>query len=220
MSASAGAGKHAVLDKPFTSNLRETEQLTELAKRKGLFLFEAISTRYLPSYAKIQEWLPKIGTVKLAICNYSQFSRRYDTFRRGETLPAFDPAKSGGALMDLNVYNVHFLLVLFGAPEQVNYHANLEQGIDTSGILTLDYGGFQAVVVGAKDCAAPCGCLIQGAKGHIQQIGPANLGGRVILHLNGGTEEAFTELSAHRTEPEFRFFLAELNQGDPALCTP
>ncbi len=212
------AGKHVILEKPFTSNLREAEILVKLANDKGLFLFEAISTRYLPNYAKIQEWLPRIGTVKIATCNYSQYSSRYDAFRVGGTPPVFDPAKSGGALMDLNVYNVHFLLGLFGPPERVDYHANLERGVDVSGVLTLGYDGFQAVAVGAKDCAAPCSCVIQGVKGYIQQLGPANTGGRVVLHLNDGTEETFDEPLAHRAELEFRFFRSEISRGDPTLC--
>jgi len=40
--------------------------------------------------------------------------------------------------MDLNVYNIHTLVGLFGKPKKVYYEANIERGIDTSGILTLD----------------------------------------------------------------------------------
>ena len=43
------------------------------------------------------------------------------------------------------------MVALFGKPLKVNYMANIEKNIDTSGIITLDYGNFKAVLIGAKD---------------------------------------------------------------------
>ena len=212
------AGKNVVVEKPMTSNFREAEELSALARAKDLYLFEAISTVYLPNYKKLREWLPRIGTVKIVSCNFSQYSRRYDAFRAGEVLPAFDPAKSGGALMDLNLYNLHYLLGLFGEPSAAQYHPNMERGIDTSGVLTLDYGGFQAVSIAAKDCSAPWSYVIQGTDGYIMQKTPANFCGEATLHLNDGTEETFDEEPASRLEPEFRVFSREIASGDRAFC--
>ena len=76
--------------------------------------------------------------------------------------------------MDLNVYNIHFLTGLFGKPEAVSYHANVERGIDTSGILTMDYGSFQAVCIGAKDCQAPLVSTLQGDGGYIRMTAPVS----------------------------------------------
>ena len=65
--------------------------------------------------------------------------------------PVFDPACCGGALMDLNLYNVHFVVGLFGEPMLVNYHPNLyRNGIDTSGILLLEYPDFICQCTGAR----------------------------------------------------------------------
>lgn len=218
------AGVHVIVEKPFTSNDREAEELDRLAREKGLCLFEAISTIYLPNFKKIQELLPRIGQVKIVMCNYSQYSRRYDAFQAGEVLPAFDPAKSGGALMDLNLYNLHYLIGLFGRPNQVSYQANVERGIDTSGVITLQYDTFQAVSIAAKDCAAPCIYTIQGTKGYITQNTPANWCYQVTLHLNDGTEEVYQEHPekpadpSARLEPEFRFFARAIETGDTAAC--
>ena len=212
------AGRHVIVEKPLTSNYREAAELAETARAKNLYLFEAITTIYLPNYAHIKELLPLIGTIKLVSCNFSQYSRRYDAFRAGEVLPAFDPVKSGGALMDLNVYNLHWLLGLFGTPKAVRYHANVEWGIDTSGVLTLNYDTFQAVSIAAKDCAAPRQCIIQGVDGYILQNSPANQCREVLLHLNDGAEKSFAENPANRLEPEFRFFAAQIASGDRGAC--
>lgn len=169
------AGKHVILEKPFTSTYQEALLLCTLARRKQLFLFEAITTLYLPNYRKIKECLPQLGRIKIVQCNYSQYSKRYDRFKEGEVLPAFDPKCSGGALMDLNIYNIHYVVGLFGKPENVEYFPNMEQGIDTSGILVLNYKDFQCTCIGAKDCRSVIMNSIQGELGCITQGSPANV---------------------------------------------
>lgn len=211
-------GQHVIVEKPITSNDREAEELAALAREKNRYLFEAVTTLYQPNFLTIQKILPRIGKVKVVSCNYSQYSRRYDAFQRGEILPAFDPEKSGGALMDLNLYNLHYLLGLFGSPREISYHANVERGIDTSGILTLDYGDFQAVSIGAKDCAAPQNYVIQGTRGYISQNIAANTCGPVTLHLNDGTEEYFDGNPSGRLEAEFRRFAAQIASGELTEC--
>ena len=113
-------------------------------------LFEAMNIHYLPAYCSLKEELTQVGQLKIVSLNYSQYSSRYDAFKNGQVLATFDPTKAGGALMDLNVYNIHTLVGLFGKPKKVYYEANIERGIDTSGILTLDYGDFKASAIAAK----------------------------------------------------------------------
>ena len=116
------------------------------------------------------------------LCNFCQYSSGYDAFCAGETPPVFDPACAGGALMDLGVYNVSYIVGLFGEPNQVHYTANVERGIDTSGILLLEYPDFICQCTGAKDCAAP---------GSVQLIGDA---GRILI--NGKVAKASQAVNA------------------------
>lgn len=212
------AGHNVILEKPMTSHHREAEELSALAGEKNLYLFEAITTLYMPCYQRLREWLPRVGTVKLVSCNYSQYSSRYDAFRTGSTPPVFDPQKSGGALMDLNLYNLHYLVGLFGRPKGASYHPNLERGIDTSGVLLLDYGSFRAVSIAAKDSSAPPSYIIQGTEGYIRQDMPANTCTEAILRLNDGTEERFQSSFSNRMEPEFRAFAKEIASGSRDSC--
>lgn len=101
---------NVIVEKPMVSNVSEAMRLRELAVANRCFLFEAITTVHFDAYKKIREWLQKIGSIKMIHCNYSQYSRRYDAFQEGITLTAFDPEQSGGALMDLNLYNLHFVM--------------------------------------------------------------------------------------------------------------
>ena len=168
-------GKHVIVEKPFASTYSQAKELIDAANKNQVIIFEAISNQYMPNYEKTRELLQKVGDVKIVQLNYSQYSRRYDLFKEGTVLPVFDPKQSGGALMDLNVYNVHFVLGLFGKPSAIHYIANVEKGIDTSGILTMEYPTFQCVCIGAKDCKAPVSINIQGDKGYIHSNAPANV---------------------------------------------
>lgn len=201
------AGKNVIVEKPFTTNYKEAETLNEIAKKNQLFLFEAITNQYLPNYQKIKELLPSIGNIKIVQCNYSQYSSRYDDFKKGNVLPAFDPKFSGGALMDLNIYNIHYVAGLFGKPNNVEYYPNMERGIDTSGILILEYDRFQCVCIGAKDCKAPISLNIQGDMGCIHQDTPANSCKNFEVFMNDGTSFLVNENKySHRMVYEFLAF--------------
>lgn len=174
------SGKHVILEKPFTVTYREAKELADLAEEKGLILFEAITNQYNPNYKKVRELLSGLGDIKIVQLNYSQYSSRYDAFKQGIIAPVFDAAKAGGALFDLNVYNIHFVTGLFGEPTDAHYYSNMERGVDTSGILILEYPSFQCVCVAAKDCGAPLSINIQGDKGCI------------FSHSNAGRFEEFS----------------------------
>ncbi len=212
------AGRHVVVEKPMCSNARESEALASMARQRDLFLFEAITTLYQPNFLKIRELLPRVGTIKMVSVNYSQYSSRYDAFRGGTVLPAFDSAKSGGALMDLGLYCLQWICGLFGEPKKVEYLANMERGIDTSGVTTLDYGDFKAVSVAAKDCMAPCQTLVEGTDGYILQLTPPNNCGPVELHLNDDSVERFDLNPELQWESEFRAFVRMMGASDLEGC--
>lgn len=213
--AALNAGKHVICEKPFTSHVEELKELYKLAKENELLLLEAISTQYLPNTLKIKELLNEVGNVKIVVANYSQYSSRYNAFKEGKILPAFDYTKSGGALMDLNIYNIHLMVALFGKPLTVQYQANIEKGIDTSGIITLDYGSFKAVCVGAKDCKAPIATNIQGDKACIHISTPANgLRGFELLKSDGTSEEYDLQGDTHRMYYEFVEFVKMIENKD------
>jgi len=186
------AGKHVICEKPFTPTLAETEELIALAKEKHLLLFEAITTAHHPNYLRLKEHISRLGSLKLVSCTYCQYSSRYPALMGGNTAPAFDPAYCGGALMDLNLYNIHFVVGLFGLPEKVHYYPNLHSnGVDTSGILILEYPGFICQCTGAKDCAAENGVQILGDKGAIKVQAAGNNCKHVEILPRNETPEVF-----------------------------
>ena len=214
------AGKHVIVEKPMAINALQAEELANLARRRKVFLFEAMTTQYLENYNKIRELLPRVGKVKLVQCNFSQYSSRYHDFCAGKVWPSFDPACAGGALMDLGVYNVSYVVGLFGSPNKVHYAANITRGIDTSGVLTMEYRSFKAVSINAKDSSSPARYIIQGTKGYLLQKSTANFCGGVTFHPYKGKEEHFN-LSAGRPRQaaEFHAFARAIESEDMELCS-
>ena len=202
------ADKNVIVEKPAVTTFEEFQDLKQIAADKKKILLEAVTLHYLPAYKNIRADLEKLGDIKIVSMNYSQYSSRYDAFKRGEILPAFDPKKAGGALMDINVYNINFVVGLFGAPKSFTYSANIENGIDTSGVMVLDYGNFKAVCIGAKDCEALTVSTIQGDKGNIlMEIPPNRIDAYILNYNNGeGSVEAFDE-DKHRMIYEFENFI-------------
>lgn len=163
------AGRNVICEKPFVSNLAETETLCDLARSKGLYLFEALTTSHLPNYQIVREQLPKIGNLKLIQLNFSQYSSRYKAFIEGKNPNVFNPEFSGGALMDINYYNFRFVLDMFGEPKDIKYFPNIApNGIDTSGVLVMTYEDFVVSAVGAKDSRSENFTQIQGDQGFIK----------------------------------------------------
>lgn len=199
-------GCHVIMEKPIAGSFEQAKALFDLADEKGLMLFEAICNLHYDNFRAFQRWLPRIGQIKLVQANYSQRSSRYDRFLAGDIAPAFDPGQCGGALMDLNLYNFHFLFGLFGAPKGGMYLPNPDRGIDTSGIALLDYGDFRANLTAAKDSASPGFFTVQGTKGYITQNGTPNCPCCVELHLTDGIEERLEPAPEHRLKQEFLFF--------------
>ena len=162
------AGKHVLLEKPFTTKYEHALELAKIAKERKLFLLEAAPTSFLPNFAILKEELGKIGKIKLVMSNFSQYSSRYDAVLRGEKPAIFDPEYAGGCLMDINFYNVLLNVLLFGKPKNAVYHANRYPGLsDTSGVLVMEYDGFVSTNAGAKDTWGINFFQIEGEQGYI-----------------------------------------------------
>ena len=214
------AGKHILCEKPMATTYIDCDGMVLQAHNSHVILLEGMRTLFAPGFARLHQLIPEIGTLRRITAGYCQYSSRYDALLSGQVPPVFDPACCGGALMDLNLYNIHFVVGLFGEPNQVKYTANMERGIDTSGILTMEYNSFKAVSMAAKDCGAPARYVIQGTKGYILQKSTANWCGGVTFHPNQGKEEHFNLNGGRpRQAAEFHAFARAIEGGDQELCS-
>ena len=208
------AGKNVICEKPFTLNYHETVELFELAESKNLILIEAITNQYLPNYIEIKENLSQIGNIRLVECNFSQLSSRYEAFKKGIIAPVFDKNQGGGVLGDLNIYNIHFVVGLFGAPKNSEYYPNIVREVDTSGILILEYNEFKVVCIAAKDTYNNSYANIQGDKGLIKVIGTLNEVPNYTIKNNEVEMKVNKNIHKHRMYSEFKKFIDVIDNKD------
>lgn len=210
-------GKHVLLEKPFTPALEEAQELFALAEGRGLFLCEAITTQSLPNYKALRELLPQVGRVRVVQCCYSQYSSRYDALLAGQLPNVFNPAFAGGTLMDINLYNLSFVVSLFGKPLEASYCANRhENGIDTSGVLVMRYPDFICTCEGAKDTWGVNSAQIQGEQGFLYVKDGCNWFSEVVLETREGSRRFNRQEEPLHWHYEVRELTELIRRGDRA----
>ena len=208
------AGKNVICEKPFTLKYDEAVELFGIAEDKGLILIEAITNQYQKNYLDIKDNIDNIGEIRLVECNFSQLSSRYEAFKNGVIAPVFDKSKGGGVLGDLNIYNIHFVVGLFGKPGKVHYAPNIVNDVDTSGILLLEYANFKVVCIAAKDTFNNSYVNIQGDQGIIKVIGPTNEVPNYSIQTKDNLINENKNIHSHRMFAEFKKFVEVINNKD------
>src|SRR5690606_31909835 len=159
------AGKHVLLEKPFTVNAREAQEVVELAAERGLVVLEAMWTRFLPQSGRIRRLIADgvIGEPRTLIADHNQLLST-DPEHRINNL-----ALAGGALLDLGIYPVSFAHELFGVPTRIAAVGQLSAtGVDRQTSIILGFeGGEQAVLHTALDTAGPNTAVVLGTTGRI-----------------------------------------------------
>ena len=128
-------GKNVLCEKAFTLNAAQARQIAALAREKGVYVAEAIWTRYMPSRAMIDEVLASgiIGNVTAltaTLCYPVAYKER-----------CIRPELAGGALLDVGVYCLNFALMHFGDDiERMDSSVRMtDTGVDGQESITLHY---------------------------------------------------------------------------------
>lgn len=159
------AGKHVLVEKPFTLNQAEAEAVIARADERGLVVLEAMWTRFLPHMARIREILAEgtLGELRSIVADHTQH------------LPS-DPAHrinalelGGGALLDLGIYPVSFVNSVFGPPSAITASATFrETGADATVATIFTYGDDRiATTLSASNAHGPNVASIIGSEGRI-----------------------------------------------------
>ncbi|MDW2876684.1 MULTISPECIES: Gfo/Idh/MocA family protein [Bacillaceae] len=162
-------GKHVLCEKPAASNTAELKRMIQTAKEHHVLFMEAMKTTFYPNFQQIREHLPRIGKVRQYFAHYCQYDSRYEDYKAGRQANAFDPKLSNGALMDVGVYAIYPMLVLFGKPKSLQASGFLlETGSDASGSIVFTYEDMDAAVLFSKITDSSLPAEIQGEKGSIK----------------------------------------------------
>jgi predicted dehydrogenase len=160
------AGKHVLVEKPFTLTAPEAVRVSEAAKKAGVVVLEAMWTRFLPSMVRIREIVAAgtIGELRTLIADHDQLLSSDPQHRIN------NPELGGGALLDLGVYPVSFAVDLFGAPTAVTARGDKTvTGVDRQVALILEHeSGAISVLHTALDTPGANIATIVGTEGRIE----------------------------------------------------
>jgi predicted dehydrogenase len=160
------AGKPVLCEKPFGINAREATEMIAAARERGLFLMEAMWSRYYPAMVRARELLAAgaIGEPRMLTA---------DLGFRAPINPAgrlFNPALGGGALLDVGIYPVSLASMVFGPPADIVSRAHLgATGVDEQAAMILGYpAGQLAVLYTAIRVVTPHEAIIMGTDGTLR----------------------------------------------------
>lgn len=96
------AGRNILVEKAFCANAKQAAEIIAMAHDKGVFLSEAMWTRFLPAVQTLRQWIAagRIGDVQSVEADFSQPLTHVERL--------MNPALAGGALLDLGIYSLTF----------------------------------------------------------------------------------------------------------------
>lgn len=161
-------GMHVLCEKPLASNVSEARAMIAASEKFNVTLMEAMKPTLTPNFQVVREQLHRVGEVRHYFAGFCQYSSRYDKFKAGEAIYAFDPALSNGAIMDIGIYAIYPMVVLFGRPRSIKAQGIvLSSGVDGFGTVNFDYGEMTATVIFSKISDSALPTEIQGEAGSI-----------------------------------------------------
>jgi len=181
------AGKAVLCEKPFALNAREAQEMVGAARRKSLFLMEAMWTRFFPLMGRLRDLIEtgRIGEVRLLQADFG-FRGAFEPEGR-----LYNPTLGGGALLDVGVYPVSLASYLLGTPRAVSSRAHLgETGVDEQNAVILSYeNGALALLASAIRTDTPQEAHILGTAGSVRLPAPWWQPTRMVVTDAAGEEE-------------------------------
>ena len=108
--------KHVLLEKPFTLDILQAQELIDLAKQRKKILMIAHVVRFMPPYQKLKEWIDSREFGELKFLSLTRFSGIPGW---GQWTDKQVTATSGGALFDLNIHDIDFASYVLGSPSEI-----------------------------------------------------------------------------------------------------
>ena len=208
-------GKHVLCEKPLASNAREARAMIAASEQYGVTLMEAMKPTLTPNFRAVQANLKRVGTIRRYFSAYCQYSSRYDKFKEGIVLNAFRPELSNGAMMDIGVYTIYPMVVLFGKPKRIQASGILlSSGVDGQGAVNFSYDDMNATVLYSKIANSSLPTEIEGEEGNIQLdrvniISRVTFQPRVAAASGRGTVAEPEDISVAADRDEYYYEVAE-----------
>ncbi|KIW18580.1 hypothetical protein PV08_02868 [Exophiala spinifera] len=105
------AGKHVLCEKPFTLNLEQAREVVETARKKGVFLMEAMWTRYYPLTRELRRQIHEEKLLGDVYRMFSDFGLDLDIPSMPRDSRYVQPSLGAGGLLDVGIYSLTWALL-------------------------------------------------------------------------------------------------------------
>ena len=177
------AGKHVLVEKPFTVTVEDAQRVAEAARNSGRFVMEAIWTRFFPLFNTVRELIisGRIGSVTELRADFGNVVP-YDPTHR-----LWSPSLAGGALLDLGVYPLTWAVGLLGWPQTVEADASFApNGVDeATGVRLVHEGGAVSLLHVSLRRRTPNRVVVEGTNGRVTIAAPLYAPRRVTVSHHG-----------------------------------
>src|SRR4051794_4183575 len=178
-------GKAVLVEKPFAMDVRESQEMVDAARAAGVFLMEAMWTRWLPHILRVRELLAAgtLGEIRYVTAEHGQW------FAEDPSHRIYAPVLGGGALLDLGIYPISFAHMVLGAPSSIVARSMPAfTGVDatTSAIFTYASGA-QAVLATSLSAASNNPAAIYGSEARLEIDGWFYTPGGFTVTAHDGT---------------------------------
>lgn len=215
------AGRHVLCEKTLGATADQARDVFERARRNRVVAMEATRPLYDPVWDAVRQRLPLLGPIHQVRFDKQQYSSRYDRFRAGERVNAFDPALANSAAADIGVYCLEPALDLFGTPRRATgTGVLLDNGFEGAGVLVLDYPGMAVTCSWSKISSSRVPSSIHGEQATLL-LDSVSSPAHVRLEWRDGVEEVVLDNpvpdDADNMVHEVRAFAALVarGSGDP-----
>ena len=158
--------KAVLCEKAFAVNTKQAKEMIRIAREKEVFLMEALWTKFLPHYNKLQTLLQSkvTGDIHSVLINFG--------FKPKQPVPErlFDPALAGGTVLDIGIYNVFMAMTALGKPDHIDAHMTpAASGVDAQCAVLFRYNsGAMAQLFSSFTTDLPTEAEISGPLGRIR----------------------------------------------------
>lgn len=161
-------GKHVLCEKPMGVNQEQTSKMAKTAAEQGVFLMEALWSRFIPAIARAYDLVMSdaIGSVKYIHADFAFYALDRDV--KGRLL---NPDLAGGSLLDIGIYPIFLSYLLLGLPDNIQCSSQFhETGAEVQTGMLFEYKNAQALLFSGLTCNSEMKAEIAGTKGSIHLL--------------------------------------------------
>lgn len=159
------AGKHVLCEKPFGINSKDTESMIDSARNNGVFLMEALWSRFNPGIARVKERVDN-GEIGRIVYLHADFA--FYSLDRSEEGRLLNPELAGGSILDIGIYPIFLAYLILGMPDKILAASNFyKTGVEIQTSIIFSYADAQAILYSGLNSKSEMKAEISGTSGAI-----------------------------------------------------